>query len=156
MIIVSACLAGYPCRYDGKDNRIEPIAQLVASGKAIAVCPEELGGLSTPRKPAEIVGGTAEAVWIGSAAVRTNDGEDVGDAFMRGAQLTLEKALAHQATVAILKERSPSCGSQAVYDGTFSKQKIPGCGVTTALLQKYGITVFSEETIGDALGTIGS
>ncbi|GEN32593.1 MULTISPECIES: DUF523 domain-containing protein [Aneurinibacillus] len=147
MKIVSACLMGCECRYDQKDNRVSEIEQLVKDGKAIPVCPEQLGGLSTPRNPAEIVGGDGFDVLDGKARVIDNEGNDVTGAFLQGARQALLMAQTVQATEAILKERSPSCGSTSIYDGTFSRTKQKGVGVTAALLLRHGISVRSEESL---------
>ncbi|MGF7086482.1 uncharacterized protein YbbK (DUF523 family) [Kroppenstedtia sanguinis] len=144
--IVSACFAGVHCRYDKKHNLIEEIRKLVQEGKAIPVCPEQMGGLSTPRNPAEIVGGDGDDVLEGKAKVIDNRGNDVTQQFVEGAQEALAMAQSVGATEAILKERSPSCGSCRIYDGTFSKSKKAGRGVTAALLRRHGIRVVSEET----------
>ena len=146
MIGISACLTGIACRYDGKSNRVQPLDQLIEQGKAVAFCPEVLGGLSTPREPAEIVGGTAEDVWSGTAKVMTVSGEDVTKAFQAGALIALEQAVQAKITVAVLKANSPSCGSQMVYDGTFSGNKIIGSGLTAALFRQHGIRVVDEHT----------
>lgn len=146
MKIVSGCLMGCACRYDQKDNWIAEIEQLVKDGKAIPVCPEQLGGLPTPRNPAEIVGGDGFDVLDGIAKVIDNQGNDVTEEFLQGARQALRLAQSVGATEAILKERSPSCGSQMVYDGTFSKTKRKGVGVTAALLLRNGIAVRSEES----------
>ena len=143
-ILVSSCLLGCKCRYDGNDNRIEAIIDLEKKYELIPVCPEELGGLPTPRVPAEIVDGQ----------VLTRDGEDVTIEFQRGAQLALEAALSAGCEMAILKERSPSCGSGLIYDGTFSKVLVPGDGVTAKRLKNAGIRVFGESQAGD-LSNIG-
>ncbi|SMO50759.1 DUF523 domain-containing protein [Melghirimyces algeriensis] len=145
MKIVSACLFGVKCRYDQKHNRIESIQQLVGEGKAVPVCPEQMGGLSTPRNPAEIVGGDGDDVLDGKAKVIDHQGNDVTEQFLKGAYETLEMARKVGAKEAILKERSPSCGSCLIYDGTFSRSKKSGHGVTTALLRRHGIRVVSEE-----------
>ncbi|ANF95761.1 DUF523 domain-containing protein [Paenibacillus bovis] len=146
MIGISACLTGIACRYDGKSNRVSPLDDMVTSGRAVAFCPEVLGGMSTPREPAEIVGGTAEDVWRGAARVMTVSGEDVTDAFKQGAQLALEQARQAGITVAVLKANSPSCGSRMIYDGTFTGNKIVGSGLTAALFRRSGIEVFDEHT----------
>ncbi|WP_124727857.1 DUF523 domain-containing protein [Staphylospora marina] len=143
--IVSACFAGLHCRYDGKHNRVEEIVELIRSGEAIPVCPEQLGGLKTPRPPAEIVGGDGDDVLDGKARVVDNRGNDVTEQFLRGAREALALAKAVGAKHAILKEKSPSCGSCAIYDGTFSGRKKPGAGVTAALFRRHGIRVESEE-----------
>jgi uncharacterized protein YbbK (DUF523 family) len=104
-----------------------------------------LGGLSTPRPPAEVFGGTAEDVLSGKARVIQCDGTDVTDAFLRGAREVLKLARLVQPELIIFKENSPSCGVKIVYDGTHTHRLIPGCGVTTALLQKNGFKVVSEK-----------
>jgi uncharacterized protein YbbK (DUF523 family) len=146
MKLISACLVGCHCRYDGKDNLVDRYQEMVEKGEAVFVCPEQLGGLSTPRPPAEIVGGTGEDVLDGRARVITKDGVDVTEQFLKGAQEALRMARLVKAEEAILKERSPSCGSALIYDGTYSGSKIPGDGVTAALLKRHGIKVYSEET----------
>lgn len=146
MIGISACLTGIACRYDGRSNLVQPLDQLIPQGKAIAFCPEVLGGLTTPREPAEIVGGTAEDVWSGKAKVMTVSGEDVTESFKAGARIALEQAEQAHITVAVLKANSPSCGSQMVYDGTFSGNKIIGSGLTATLFRQNGIQVVDEHT----------
>ncbi|MFC7440651.1 DUF523 domain-containing protein [Laceyella putida] len=144
--LVSACFAGIHCRYDGRHNRVEQIQDLVKRGEAIPVCPEQMGGLSTPRKPAEIVGGDGHDVLDGKAKVIDIDGKDVTEAFVRGAYEALHMARMLGVDEAILKEKSPSCGSCVIYDGTFQGKKKTGKGVTAALLERHGIKVASEET----------
>lgn len=147
MIGISACLTGVACRYDGRSNLVQPLDEMISAGTAVAFCPEVLGGLSTPREPAEIVGGTAEDVWEGQAKVLTVSGEDVTAAFQHGAQLALEQAQQAGITVAVLKANSPSCGSRMVYDGTFSGSKLPGSGLTAALFRRHGIIVLDEHML---------
>jgi uncharacterized protein YbbK (DUF523 family) len=144
--IVSACFAGVHCRFDQRHCLVEKIHELVQKGEAIPVCPEQLGGLSTPRNPAEIVGGDGDDVLDGKARVIDNQGNDVTEAFLRGAHEALRLAKAVGAKEAILKERSPSCGSNMIYDGTFTGSKKPGVGVTAALYRRHGIRVYSEES----------
>jgi uncharacterized protein YbbK (DUF523 family) len=146
MKIISACLMGCECRYDGKANYKEKIELLIKEGKAVPACPEQLGGLSTPRNPAEIVGGDGFDVLDGKARVVDNTGSDVTEQFIQGARQALRIAQAAGATEAILKERSPSCGSMMIYNGTFTKTKQAGVGVTAALLIRHGIKVESEES----------
>ncbi|HEU4963702.1 MAG TPA: DUF523 domain-containing protein [Bacilli bacterium] len=146
MKVISACLVGCQCRYDGDANLVDRFKEMVERGEAVFVCPEQLGGLSTPRPPAQIVGGTGEDVLDGKARVVTDGGEDVTDQFVKGAEEALRMAQLVQATEAVLKERSPSCGSSLIYDGSFSGAKRPGHGVTAALLERHGIKVYSEET----------
>jgi uncharacterized protein YbbK (DUF523 family) len=148
LVLVSACLAGRACRYDGGANPDDEIARLVASGRAVLVCPEEDGGLPTPRPPAEIVGGDGSDVLDGRAQVVTRDGRDVTDLYVAGAHRALEAARRAGATRAVLKARSPSCGVGAIYDGSFSRALAAGDGVTTALLRRNGIEVATEEGTG--------
>ena len=145
MILVSACLAGFDVKYNGSHNLNEKIKKWFDEKKAIPICPEVLGGLSIPREPAEIVGGEGEDVLDGHAKVITNNGIDVTEQFMKGANETLKIALDLNATMVILKERSPSCGSSMIYSGEFNGNKKKGTGVTAALLKRNGIQVLSEE-----------
>ena len=134
-ILVSACLLGVKCRYDGG---AKPDARVIALGKEhelVPVCPEKLGGLEAPREPSEISG----------LRVVSRDGRDVTEAFKLGAQRTLEAAARAGCECAILKERSPSCGSSFVYDGSFSGKVVRGAGLAAALLIKNGMRVYSEE-----------
>lgn len=149
MIVVSACLAGLEVRYDGGHCLSEKIRRLIEEKKAVAVCPEVLGGLPTPRPPAEIQGGTGEDVLNGKAKVVDCNGTDVTAQFVKGAQLALQKVQQLQATMVVLKEDSPSCGSQHIYDGSFAGQTMVGEGVTAALLRKNGIRVLSEHDFMD-------
>lgn len=151
MIVVSSCLAGIGCRYDGGHCLVEKIEQLVKEKKAIKVCPEVLGGLSIPREPAEIVGGSGRDVLEEKAKVITRSGKDVTAEYVAGAYRALEQAKKVNASMIVLKEYSPSCGSKMIYDGTFSSEKVAGEGVTTALLKKEGFTVISEKQFLDML-----
>lgn len=147
MIIVSACLCGINTRYDGKNNFNEKVAKLIKEGKAIAVCPEQLGNLSTPRPPHEIKGGDGKSVLNGTAKVISVEGIDSTNNFLKGAEETLKIAFEIGATSAILKAKSPSCGYGKIYDGTFSRNLVKGNGVTTELLERNGIKVFTEDEI---------
>ncbi|RKD32540.1 DUF523 domain-containing protein [Thermohalobacter berrensis] len=140
MYIVSSCLAGVNCRYDGKANLDKKVYELVKEGKAILVCPEQLGGLTTPRLPSEIIENKE-----GELKVINKEGRDVTSNFIRGAKETLKIAKAVDAKTAILKARSPSCGCGFIYDGTFSGKLKKGNGITADLLIKNGIKVFTEE-----------
>ena len=144
-VLVSACLAGRRCRFDGSANPDDEVASLVAQGRAVLVCPEVDGGLGTPRPAAEIRGGDGHDVLAGRARVLTKEGKDVTAQYVRGAERALEAAWEAGATQAILKARSPSCGCGAIYDGTFSRTKREGDGVTAALLRANGIEVVTEE-----------
>jgi uncharacterized protein YbbK (DUF523 family) len=146
-VLVSACLAGRACRFDGSDNKDDLVARLVAQGRAVLVCPEVDGGLGTPRPQAEIVGGDGADVLAGRARVVNVDGQDVTDAHVAGAQQALTAARKSGAKAAILKARSPSCGRGAIYDGTFSSTLTPGDGVTAALLGAHGIEVTTEDDV---------
>ena len=128
-ILVSACLLGENCKYNGGNNFCAKIAELVNDHKVIAVCPEVLGGLPVPRHPAEICDGVVTAV----------DGTVVDREFRKGAQNALVIGKENMAELAILQPRSPSCGCRQVYDGTFSKRLIAGKGVFAQLLSKNGI-----------------
>lgn len=149
MILVSSCLAGLKVRYNGSDSLDNRIQRLLLEGKAITVCPELLGGFLTPREPAEIVGGDGEDVLNGKAIVVEKSGRDVTDLYVNGAYFTLKTAQELSATAIILKEYSPSCGSSLIYNGEFKDNKIPGVGVTTALLRRNGLKVISEENLTD-------
>ena len=137
MIIVSGCLANIQCRYDGGTKPCAKVVHLVAEGKAIPVCPEQLGGLTTPRAPAE---------QKGNSVIR-KDGIEVTEAFHRGAQEALRLAKLVGAKSAILKARSPSCGSGKIYDGSFTGTLIDGNGVFAELCKNNGIEVITEEDI---------
>lgn len=137
MIIVSACLAGVGCRYDGTAKPCEVVLRLVAEGRAIPVCPEQLGGLPTPRQPSERVG----------KRVLSKDGGDVTAEFQRGAEEVMELARLAGAKQAILKSRSPSCGCGRIYDGTFSGTIIEGNGVLAELCLRTGMEVKTEEDL---------
>ena len=143
-VLVSACLAGCECRFDGRSNPASKVAQLVAEGRAILVCPEEDGGLPTPRPPAEIVGGDGHDVLAGRARVVTNEGRDVTAEYVAGAERALAAALQAGATRAILKSRSPSCGKGSIYDGSFTRSTRAGDGVAAAILGSHGIEVVTE------------
>lgn len=144
MKMISACLIGCECRYDQKSCLNSDLEQLLREGKVIPVCPEQLGGLPTPRPPAEIVGGDGFDVLDGRARIVDQTGNDVTDEFLAGARQALKIAQTVGATSAILKENSPSCGSSFVYDGTFSGKKVTGAGLTAALFRRNGISVVSE------------
>lgn len=139
--VVSACLAGHPCRYDGNSNPCAQVMELVRRGEALPLCPEGLAELPVPRQPCEIQQGPQ------GRRVVSKDGQDMSTAFAHGARLALEATLAHGCTRAILKSRSPSCGIHSVYDGTFSKRLVPGMGLWARLLAEQGLELFSEEDV---------
>jgi uncharacterized protein YbbK (DUF523 family) len=153
VILVSACLLGEAVRYNGGDNRCDHalLKRWLDEGRVVPVCPEVAGGLPTPRPPAEITrGGGGRAVLGGEARVLAINGRDVTEAFIGGAEHALLKVREMGIRIAVLKEGSPSCGSGAIYDGSFSATKVPGVGVTTARLQEAGVCVFSEHQLEDA------
>ncbi len=145
LIIVSACLAGINCRYDGKSSEDPWVIELVGEGKAVPVCPEQLGGLESPRPPAEICGGTGADVLDGKCRVKREDGTDVTDAFVKGSFETLKEARDCKAKLAVFRSKSPSCGMGKVYDGSFSNNTIKGNGVAAELLLRNGIRVITEK-----------
>lgn len=136
-ILVSACLLGCPCRYDGKSKPNDAILALIQNHALIPVCPEQIGGLATPRVPAERK----------NDDVFTESGVDVTEQYHRGAEEALRLAKLYGCTHAILKERSPSCGSGQIYDGSFSRTLISGDGVTAHLLKANGIVVLGESEV---------
>ncbi|MCX6817788.1 MAG: DUF523 domain-containing protein [Candidatus Aenigmarchaeota archaeon] len=137
MKLVSACLAGVKCRYDGNSKSSKKVMEMVRKGKAIPVCPEQLGGLTTPRLATELINGRAFAC----------DGRDVKKALAKGAAEMLKIAKLAGCKEAILKAKSPSCGSGEIYDGSFSGKLVKGDGITAALLKKNGIKVKTEDEI---------
>ena len=139
-ILISACLMGACCRYDGASKAHPLTAALAERHTLVPVCPEQLGGLPTPREPSE----------RRADAVVSRSGTDVTAQFRRGAEQALHLARLYGCKAAVLKERSPSCGSGEVYDGTFSGRLTPGDGVTAALLKANGIAVYGESDL-DAL-----
>lgn len=145
MILVSSCLAGLSVRYNGTHKMDDRVAKLVKENKAVTVCPELLGGLSIPREPAEIIGGSGEDVLDGKAKIVNKSGNDVTEIYIRGAYAALEVAKKVKATLVILKENSPSCGNTMIYNGEFNGRKIAGNGVTAALLKRNGFKVISDE-----------
>ena len=137
VILVSSCLLGCACRYKGDDCKNERILALAKEHVLLGVCPEQMGGLETPRAPSEIVGDK----------VMSNAGRDVTAEYRKGAEAALYLAQLNRADFAILKAKSPSCGKGLIYDGTFSGSKVPGNGVTAALLLENGIPVYTEEEL---------
>lgn len=149
---MSACLIGKPVRYDGGSVPLSDqiVAQWLAEGRVLSVCPEVEAGMDIPRAAAEIIGGDGRSVAAGMARVVEWTGNDVTAYFEKGAGIALAACLANGITVAVLTESSPSCGSSTVYDGRFSGTKVAGEGVTTTLLRKHGIRVFSQHQIVEA------
>ena len=146
MILVSACLCGENCKYNGGNNENEKVRDFIKGKEVLYVCPEQMGGLSTPRNPAEIIG-CAKGVIDGTDKIVTNENADVSIEFLKGAKDVLKIAKEHNIKLAILKAKSPSCGKGIVYDGTFSGTKIVGNGVTAQLLLDNGIEVLTEEEL---------
>lgn len=147
MILVSACLLGINCKYTGDNNKNTNVIEYLKDKEFMLICPEQLGGLSTPRQPAEIISLDGYAVLKGGSSVVDNKRQNVTDCFLKGAQESLKIAKIYNCKEAILKEGSPSCGSNFIYDGTFSSTKKKGAGVTTALLRSNGINVISEKEL---------
>lgn len=147
MKLCSACLLGVRCRYDGKSMPNERVLLLSNDEILIPICPEQLGGQSTPRDDAEIVGGDGYDVLNNKARVVESNGRDVTQYFVSGAEEVLRLAELFGIKEVILKQRSPSCGTGQIYDGTFSKKLIEGDGVTAALLKRNGLEVISEEDL---------
>ena len=141
-ILVSACLLGVACRYDGRSKAYPLMDELCRRHQVVPVCPEIFGGLPTPRTPAERQG----------TQVVTKNGGDVTDNYRRGAEEVLRLAQRLGCTAAVLKERSPSCGSGEVYDGTFTGTLRPGDGVTAEVLRSHGIRVLGESELAAFLG----
>lgn len=139
VILVSACLLGCPTRYDGKSRPCEKVLALAKQNTLIPVCPEQLGGLSTPRLPSERQ--------VGKDVLLMRDGTDVTEQFRLGAEITLRIAAMSRVDYAILKSGSPSCGKGLICDGSFTGHKIPGDGVTCEALQKAGYMVLSENEL---------
>ncbi len=141
MYLVSACLAGVNCRYDGKDYPYDKVVELVNQGEAIPVCPEQLGGLTTPRISCEIVNQP------GDPKVINKEGVDRTKEFLLGAERTLAIAKVLGVKKAIMKSKSPSCGCGQIYDGTFSGNLIPGNGLAVERLLQNGIEVITEKDL---------
>ncbi len=143
MILISACLVGINCMYNGASDPRRCFIEQMASGEVLPLCPEQLGGLSTPRQPSEIVGGTGEDVLDGNARIHTKHGHDVTQAFLQGANEALHLAKLARADEIILKQNSPSCGCGCIYDGTFTGTIRQGNGVTAALLLREKFRVLT-------------
>lgn len=150
-ILVSACLLGEAVRYDGRDNGNKVagyrllLGQWRQQGRLIPFCPEVAGGLPTPRPAAEIIAASGADVLAGTAQVMTISGENCTAEFIQGARLALEIARRRNVSAALLAARSPSCGSDGIYNGEFSGILTAGTGVTAALLEQHGIPCFSPE-----------
>lgn len=138
-ILVSACLLGKNCKYNGGNNLNQNVLDFIEGHEVIGVCPEQLGGLSTPRLPAEIVEGV----------VTNKEGISVDAEFRKGAQEALAVAVEKKVYLAILQSRSPSCGVKEIYDGSFCGKKIKGQGVFAKLLSAHGIEVLDAEDVAE-------
>lgn len=151
MILVSSCLLGLDTKYDGNSNANELLKKYSNRGKFIPFCPEMLGGLPTPRPSSEIIEGSGEDVLCGSAKVMSKEGKDETENYIRGAMETAKLIELFPVTCAIMKQRSPSCGKDMIYDGTFSGSKRIGKGVAAAMLQRYNIPIYTEEEITEEM-----
>ncbi len=140
-IVVSSCLLGNNCKYNGKNNYCLELVEFLKNEQVIGVCPEQLGGLPTPRMPSEIK----------NKSVIRQDGKDVSVEFIQGAKKALDIAMKNGCKIAILKKKSPSCGFGEIYDGTFTSTVIKENGVTADLLYKNGIVVLNEENYKEFL-----
>lgn len=150
MIMVSACLLGKNCKYSGGNNKSENVINYLKDKEYISVCPEQLGKLSTPRDPSEIItkgNKDGNDVLDGCTNVISNKGVDVTSNFIKGAEEALKIAKEYKVKKAILKANSPSCGCKNIYDGTFSGNKVKGMGVTAAILNKANIDLLDENDI---------
>ncbi|HEX3048881.1 MAG TPA: DUF523 domain-containing protein [Bacillota bacterium] len=143
-ILISACLMGIECRYDGTGKAVPELQKILEGYQVVTVCPETLGGLVAPRPPAEIQGGAGPEVLAGTAGVFNREGRECTAEFIRGAEAVLQLVRQYQPLLVILKAKSPSCGVGAIYDGSFSGRLQPGDGVTAALLKRNGVKVYSE------------
>ena len=147
MILVSSCLLGFDCKYDGGSNENEKALELFERSAMVPICPESLAELPVPRPPAEIRGGDGSDVLDGNAKVTDKHNRDLTNEFVDGAYQALQQARMHGANLAILKARSPSCGKGQIYTGEFNGELKEGDGVTAALLKRNGIQVYTEEEI---------
>jgi len=148
MKLISACLLGIRCTWSADDRyKNDRAIELSKVETLIPVCPEQLGGLATPRVPQEIQGGTGEDILDGKCRVLNKNGEDINNQFIRGAEETLKIVRQLNIKEFIAKSGSPSCGCDQIYDGTFSGRLINGDGVTTALLRRNGIRITPEKDL---------
>ena len=138
-ILVSACLLGCPTRYDGASKPSEALLRLAENNVLIPVCPEQLGGLSTPRLPSERT--------PDGEKVLAKNGADVTEQYRRGAETALRIAELNRVDYCVLKSGSPACGSGLIYDGSFTGRKVPGDGVAAEMLKKAGFRVMTEEDL---------
>lgn len=149
-VLISACLIGCNTRYKGDGNLIPEIAALMEKYNLIPICPEQLGGLATPRDPSEIILRDSDCDSTLRSVV-SNKGVNVTAEFTRGAEEALHLARLYNCSLAVLKERSPSCGFGQVYDGTFTGKLVPGNGITAELLSRNGVRVIGESLVSTIL-----
>ncbi|MEN1761010.1 DUF523 domain-containing protein [Anoxynatronum sibiricum] len=149
MIAISACLMGVPCRYNGTAANCLGLHLLSADHPLMVFCPEVMGGLPTPREPAEIQNGTGADVLSGQAFIINSKGADVTQLYLSGSQKVLAVLKSRDVQAVILKENSPSCGLYHIHDGEFSGRLIEGSGVLTQLLKNHDIQVFNENQIDE-------
>jgi uncharacterized protein YbbK (DUF523 family) len=157
--LFSACFLQKPCRYDGKafEHVPEKLQKVILQFPLGEICPECDSGMSTPRPPSEIEPGySGEDVIKRKAKLFNDEGENVTDYFLRGAEIACEKAEKNHCVAALLKNGSPSCGASRIYDGTFSGSCVSGCGVTAAALRSMGVKVFSEDDLEEFFEFMGS
>ena len=145
---ISACLLGKECTYKGSSNKINHIEKLMKDFEFVEICPEVMGGLSTPRAPSEITS-------LQPLKVTSNEGKDVTKEYVLGAQKSLERLKQNNVNVVLLKHRSPSCGCDGIYDGTFSHVVVEGQGVCAKLLSDNGMELFHEKQMKEFLKYIG-
>ncbi len=152
-ILMSACLMGDMVRYDGmaKPVDMDIAGRIALNVRIVKLCPEIAGGLPVPRAPAQISGGSGSDVLNGNARVIDENGNDLTANFIKGAEYALSLARKTGAVMAVLKDKSPSCGVSLIYDGSFTSVLVPGCGVTAALLKMNGIEIFSENDLENLL-----
>lgn len=147
-VLVSACLLGAPCRYDGEARPFQSVIDFASTHEVVAVCPERLGGFTGPHPPSEVDASHPFPHVVGE------NGEDRTADFVQGARRTVDVALRHGCVLAVLKSKSPSCGSSFIYDGTFTGTLVPGEGVATALLREAGVRVIDEHQLAAALASV--
>lgn len=155
-ILVSACLMGHPVRYNAsaKAQLSEQLRQWRDEERLVIHCPELAAGLTTPRLPAEIVGGEGGDVLAGQARIIESDGNDVSAQYQLAGWLALRAAQEHECRAALLTDGSPTCGSLTVYDGSFTQQRRAGMGIAAALLRQHGIVVFADNQIAELIAWI--
>lgn len=144
MIIVSACLLGYPCKYNGKSNLCREVIEYLKDKDYLAVCPEQLGNLPTPRAKSELYHCSPKDVFQKKGKIITENGKDVSASFIQGALKAFDFAINYEVSEAIVKENSPSCGHLYTYDGNFNQTRISQSGLFTYLLKKKNVKILTE------------